>query len=172
MRGRRGRGGTSGLLSCRLRGACSVSRVSVAPRNHLLRRNRVPVGFDLREQPAVYAKYAVGVHGLVMMMRDQHDRRATPLQHVEDAHHLDPRVGIQHRGRFVEHQHARVHRQHSGDGDTLLLAAAHARRIRVAEPRHIHRLQGFVDAPADVVPSHAEVFRPNATSSSTMVVTI
>jgi hypothetical protein len=29
----------------------------------------------------------------------------------------------------------------------------------VAEPRHIHRLQGFVDAPADVVPSHAEVFR-------------
>jgi len=24
---------------------------------------------------------------------------------------------------------------------------------------HIHRLQGFVDAPADVVPSHAEVFR-------------
>ena len=79
MRGRRGRGGTSGLLSCRLRGARSVSRVSVAPRNHLLRRNRVPVGFDLREQSAVYAKYAVGVHGLVMMMRDQHDRRARAL---------------------------------------------------------------------------------------------
>ena len=88
-----------------------------------------------------------------------HDGHAARLQAVENRHDLGPGGPVQHGGRLVEHDHRRMHRHRARDGDALLLAAAHHRRIRGSRLGHVDRLQSLGDAPADVVMRDAEVLR-------------
>lgn len=72
---------------------------------------------------------------------------------------MSARLRVEHGGRLVEHEHIGIHRQHAGDGDALLLTAAHARRIGSAIVAHIHGVQRTGDAQADLIMLNRKILR-------------
>ena len=64
-------------------------------------------------------------------MRDQEHRPSFLGQRVDHAQDLAHQLRIERRGRLVEQQHFRVHRQRAGDRDPLLLSAGKLPRIRM-----------------------------------------
>ena len=112
-----------------------------------------------RDPPGLHADDAVRRPCLVDVVGDMHDGGAARLQLIENRHDLAARDRIEHGRRLVEHDHRRQHGQRAGDGDALLLAAAHQGRIRGAETGHIDRVQRIGDATSDIRARHAEILR-------------
>ena len=56
-------------------------------------------------------------------MRDHDDGHAALVELLAHAQHGFPPARVEHRGRLVEDEDVRLHRQHARDGDALLLAA-------------------------------------------------
>lgn len=103
--------------------------------------------------------HTVGMFQLVRMVRDENDGGAAVLEFVQHPHDVGAPLRVEHGGRLVEHEHIGIHRQHAGDGDALLLAAAHARRIGSAIVAHIHGVQRTGDAQADLIMLNRKILR-------------
>ncbi len=102
---------------------------------------------------------AVGVHHLVGVVRDHHDRSAALVHAFDDREHVIARLRVEHRRRLVEHEHTAVHGEHAGDRDALLLAAAHGGGVGVAQGIHANRAERAVHTVADQRRGHAEILR-------------
>ena len=103
---------------------------------------------------------AVGLVRLAHEMGDGDDRHALfPVEPARHLQHLAASAGIQHRRRFVQHHHLRLHGQHAGDRHPLLLSPRE--EVRGAQPmgRHVHPRERPVDPPPDFVPRQTQVFR-------------
>ena len=69
--------------------------------------------------------------GKADLVRDDDHRHALLGQTLHDLQHLTDHFGVERGGRFVEQHNVRVHRQRTGDGDALLLAAGQLRGIGI-----------------------------------------
>ena len=103
--------------------------------------------------------HTVGMFQLVRMVRNENDGGAAVLQFVQHPHDVGAPLRVEHGGRLVEHEHVGIHRQHAGDGDALLLAAAHARRVGSAIVAHIHGVQRTRDAQSDLIMFNRKILR-------------
>ena len=89
---------------------------------------------------------ALGLIGLLLIVRDHHDGRLVFLiERLEDPHHLVAHLRVEVAGRLVGEQDPRPADNRPGDGDALLLAAGQLRRKVMnpgAEPDPVERRLG------------------------------
>ena len=78
---------------------------------------------------------------------------------AEDLDELAPTTRVESRGRLVEDQHRRVHRQHGGDRDALALTQRQVMGHPGAHAGHADGLEGTLDAMVDLSLWHAHVDR-------------
>ena len=121
-------------------------------------RVRIPRG-HVAHHAVLDGQDSVGVGHFIGVVRDHHDRGAALVHAFDDREHVGARLRVEHRRRFVEHEHAAVHGEHAGDRDTLLLAAAHGGGVGVAQAVHAHRAERIVHTAADQRRRHVEVLR-------------
>ncbi len=77
----------------------------------------------------------------------QHDRDAEVVHQPGDRReHLLGRGRVERRGRLVEHEHARVRREHCADRDPLLLTARDLVQRAVAQLREPEQVERLLDA--------------------------
>jgi hypothetical protein len=114
-----------------------------------------------RDLPLAHHHDAVGGDGLAHEVGDCDDGDALgAVQLVCDLQHFVAAQRVEHGRGLVEHDHRRVHRQHAGNADALLLPAGeHVRRPHPVG-LHAHLFQRPVHATGDLLPRHAQVFRP------------
>ena len=93
--------------------------------------SRTSAGDALFDDPAVVDEDDPIGHlpGKTDLVGDDDQRGAGTGEILDDGEHLADQFGIQGRGRLVEQHDLRFHRQGSGDGDPLLLAAGQLARI-------------------------------------------
>ena len=123
-------------------GFCADTTLSLALRDSLRQRGSIIGGCsDTNDSPGLHVHDAIGMNGLIRMMRDMHNSGAARLQIIQNAHNFGACGFVQHGSRFVQYQHRRVHGQHAGDGGALLLSAAHTGRVGLTQVRQPHGLQ-------------------------------
>ena len=104
---------------------------------------------------------AAGGHSLFHKMRDIYDSNAfLAVQTANCVQHFRSANGVEHGGGFVQNQTTRLHSQHAGDRNPLLLAAGQQMRSMQPILRHSHHGQGLIHAPADLGRRQAQVLWP------------
>ena len=94
------------------------------------------------------------------MVGDENDRDALLAVELFDGReHLAPADGVEHGGRLVEHDALGFHRQHTRDGDALLLSAGEQMRRVLDKLRHADGLERVVHALSDLGAWHAQILR-------------
>ena len=120
---------------------------------HLARR-----AFHLH-RAVLHRQHAIGLCRFLHEMRDPDNRNAfLPVEPAHGIEHVAPPHRVEHRGRFVEHEHLRLHRQRPGDGHALLLSAReHMWRAR-GEGFHIDGAERLINPASNLLRRHAEIF--------------
>ena len=138
----------------RIRGGKTHGTEGIHLREHLCRG-------AVHDQPAVaHDDKAVGIHGLVHMVGDEHHGDAPfPIQCTDGGEHLAPSGGVQHGSSLVQHDALRGHGDDTGDGHPLLLAAGQQMGRVAGEFRHAHRRQGVIHPLADLIAGDAQILR-------------
>ena len=125
----------------------------VGAHEHVLRR-------ALHAHTSVLEHYhAVSERGFFHEMRDHDDGHACFVQFLANAHEAFAPARVQHGGRLVEHEHARLHRKHAGYCNALLLAARKRGGLLALEAHKAHLGEGVRHALAELLRRHAQVFR-------------
>ena len=88
-----------------------------------LAHRRASVARVVDDLPVADADHAPGVGGDLVLVGDQDDRPALPVEAIEDLHHLLRGGGVEVAGRLVGEDHRRVGDERARDRDALLLAA-------------------------------------------------
>ena len=103
---------------------------------------------------------------LVCIFRDllhlvlyQHDGLAHALHQLDDLEYIVGTLGIQLRGRLIDHQHVLIHDQDGCQRDPLLLPAGQLIRISVPEFLDLGQLHDLLDPLPDLIRLHAHIFQ-------------
>ena len=94
-----------------------------------------------------------------MVGREDHRHAVLLGQPVDERHEVGDALGIEPRGRFVEHQHLRLHREDARDGDPFLLAAREVVRHALAQVLDPEEGERLPDTVGDRLLVEAEVGR-------------
>ena len=79
-------------------------------------RVRIPRG-HVAHHAVLDGQDSVGVGHFIGVVRDHHDRGAALVHAFDDREHVGARLRVEHRRRFVEHEHAAVHGEHFAYAD-------------------------------------------------------
>ena len=105
----------------------------------------------LDDDAAIDEQHAVGdVAGKAHLVGDDDHGHAVIGELAHHAEHVADQLGIERRGRLVEQDRLRLHRERARDRDALLLAAGELRRMRVGlvgEARPAPAARGRARAP-------------------------
>lgn len=121
------------------------------------RRSRLPDDALIHDAAVEEMDGTVGVAREALVVRHHADRRAAPVQFLEQAHHRLAVLRIEVAGRFVREQDHRVAHERPGHRDALLLAARELAREMLRAVQHAHLVERFIHARASLGGLHAAV---------------
>ena len=76
-----------------------------------------------RDATFIHDHNAIGRRGFFHVMGDHDNGHASVVELAAYAHEAFAAAGVEHRRGFVQNERARLHGEHAGNGDALLLAA-------------------------------------------------
>ena len=93
---------------------------------------------------------AIGLSGLFHKVRNHHDGHAAFVQRVTGLHKALASTWIEHRGRLVQYEHARLHGEHAGKRHALLLSARKRMGLVALKAHQTHGLQCLANTLRDL----------------------
>ena len=100
-----------------------------------------------------------GQHALQAVLGQDHGQPQVVVEAHERVEHILSRLGIELRGRLVEHQDRRAQRQRSGNGHALAFAAGEGLQRAVAQRCQVKQVERFFDAHAHLLRGHGGVLQ-------------
>ena len=119
-------------------------RELVRPRQDLLGRTEHGNAARLEDSNAI------GLSGLFHKVRNHHDGHAAFVQRVTGLHKALAPARIEHRGRLVQNEHARLHGEHTGKRHALFLSARESVGLVSLKAHQTHGLQRLAHALCDL----------------------
>ena len=84
---------------------------------------------------------SIGLGGLFHKVRNHHDGHAAIMQRAASLHKALTSTRIEHRGRFIQDEHARFHGKHASKRHALLLATRERVGLVALKAHKAHALQ-------------------------------